>query len=43
MARCPRCQENSPGWFKLCARCKQENLLTAQPKDPKRPIKEPED
>lgn len=43
MAKCPRCGDPSAGFLKLCGRCKHEDILLSKPKDPKRPIKEPEE
>lgn len=40
---CPRCGEKSGGFMKLCGRCQQEANISSNPKDPKRPIKEPEE
>lgn len=37
---CPRCGEKTSGFFKMCGNCQRETRLLAEPKAPKRPIKE---
>jgi predicted ATP-dependent serine protease len=45
MATCPSCGQKSPGWFKPCGICEQENKLLGnlKSKTPVRPIAEPKD
>jgi predicted amidophosphoribosyltransferase len=43
MGSCVGCGTKIPMFTALCWRCKEENRLSGKSKDPKRPIKEPEE
>lgn len=43
MGSCVSCGKKIPLFRMQCDTCKAENVLTAEPKTPKRPIREPDD